>query len=460
MRKLTSILFGCILAWGLYGQEGTWYHTAGDFEPTRRLVFKIRNTLDIERLNCPVVIERKDFPYPDDYQMRFTVVDPALPPYEGPSEEIIRQYGGHQLRAESNGHALFRQFDDLDKDGIWDELFFQVDLKPKEERTIYVYVGENIQGWNKHHTHTNIGSYCRQEMPFWESGDVGWKTWFANCCDVYAKRKPVLMADQLYMNNYDGYAVQEFNYDWGSDIQKVAETMGGGGICLFEFPGLPDSVSLPRFTPTQKKKAPEGSLWNAGPISDTRYAYEVIANGPVRSIMKIKTMNWHTDAGSYEVEQYYTAYAHQSYSTCRVHFKGFHTTMPGVQMGCGIRRKPEVREELYQEGGIIISSGPERIKDPENIDDREELTVPFIGKALVVKDQYAPEYQFTEDYGGNHTLKVQPDAENRYEYAIFAAWSEGAAYNNQHDFEEYVKTSALEFNHPVEIEFISLEEKE
>jgi hypothetical protein len=210
----------------------------------------------------------------------------------------------------------------------------------------------------------------------------------------------------------------------------------------------------------QKEQAPEGSLWNAGPISDTRYAYEVIANGPVRSIMKIKTMNWNTSAGSYEVEQYYTAFAHQSYSTCRVHFKEFQTSRPGVTMGCGMRRKPEVKEELFKEGGIIISSGPERIKDPENIDDREEMTVPFIGKALVVKDQYKPEYQYTEDYGGNHTLRVIPDAENRYEYAIFAAWSEGAVYNNQEDFEQYVKTSAMEFNNPLEIEFVTLEEKE
>ncbi len=42
-----------------------------------------------------------------------TVVDPGLPPYEGPSEELQRLQGGHQLRAESNGHAVFHQMDDL-----------------------------------------------------------------------------------------------------------------------------------------------------------------------------------------------------------------------------------------------------------------------------------------------------------------------------------------------------------
>lgn len=459
MKKLFIIL-GILLSGVSFAQKTTWYHTAGNFEPTKRLVFTIKNTLNIERRNYPVVIERKDFPYPDEHQMRFTLVDPSLPSYEGPDENTIKLYGGHQLRAETNGHALFCQFDDLDKDGIWDELFFQVNLKPNEEKTIYIYIGENIQGWNKHYTHANIGSYCRHEMPFWESENVGWKIWFANCCDVFAKRKPVLMADHLYMENYDGYAVQEINYDWGSDIQKVAKTMGGGAICLFEFPDNPDSISLPRFTPTQKKKAPEGSLWNAGPISDTRYAYEVIANGPVRSIIKIKTLNWNTSAGSYELEQFYTVYAQQSYSTCRVFYTHFNTNKPGITMGCGIRKKPESKEELYQKDGIIISSGPERVNDPNIIDESAELTIPFIGKAIVVKDIFKPEYQYTEDFGGNHTLRVTPNGENSFDYIIFAAWSEGAVYNNQNDFEEYVKNTALEFNSPVEIKFISLEVKE
>jgi hypothetical protein len=138
MKKTTAIFLLLGFAAGLHGQGDDWYYTAGDFEPEARLVFTIKNTLDIERVNYPVTIKREDFPYPDDYQMRFTVVDPSLPPYEGPSEEVILKYGGHQLRQEFNGHALFRQFDDLDKDGIWDELFFQVDLKPGEEKTIYV----------------------------------------------------------------------------------------------------------------------------------------------------------------------------------------------------------------------------------------------------------------------------------------------------------------------------------
>ncbi len=204
--------------------------------------------------------------------------------------------------------------------------------------------------------------------------------------------------------------------------------------------------------------APEGSLWNAGQISDTRYAYEVVVNGPVRSMIKVKTMNWNSGSGSYELEQYYTVYAQQSYTTCRVIYNNFQPKKAGVKMGCGLRKKPG-EEHLYQEGGVLISSGPEQIKDPEDIDERAKWLMPFIGKAIVVKDKYKPEYQYTPNAGGNHTFRVTPDSENRFEYLLFAAWSDGAVYANQADFEEYVQKTALEFNTPIEIGFVNLEAK-
>ena len=47
-------------------------------------------------------------------------------------------------------------------------------------------------------------------------------------------------------------------------------------------------------------------------ISDTRYAYDVIVNGPLRSMIKIKGMNWNTGNGFYEYEQYYTCLLYTS----------------------------------------------------------------------------------------------------------------------------------------------------
>ena len=450
----------CILlvfaSWYASAEENPWYEQ-GNFHPTQRLEFTLSNKLDFDRENAAIVIKRDDFPVPDVHEMWVTVVDPELPPYEGPSEELLRVQGGHQLRAEANGHAIFHQLDDLDKDGIWDALFFQTDIEANSEKTIYVYLGENIRGWNKHFTHANIGSYARHLMPFWESENVGWKIWFANSVDVFAKRKPVLMSHRLYMDNLDGYGVSAINHDWGSDIQGVAGSFGGGAICLFENPQEPDVVSMPRLTPTQAEKSPK-SRWNAGQISDTRYAYEVIVNGPIRSIIKIKGMNWNSGNGFYEYEQYYTVYAKQSYTTSRVEFTTFSPDVEGVKMGVGIRKKPE--ENLFVlEDGVIISSGPEAIRDPTNIDDREELKVDFVGTALVVKDRYEPNYQFVSSHRGNHTFRVDAAEDNAFEFLLSSAWGEGAVYNNARDFSDYIRKTKSEYESPVQSRFVRIQDK-
>jgi hypothetical protein len=456
MKSLTTVVL-LLACWHTNAGESAWYEQ-GNFRPQQRLEFTLTNTLDFDRKNVPVVIKRDGFPTPDLHEMWVTVVDPALPPFEGPSEELLRLQGGHQLRAETNGHAIFHQMDDLDKDGIWDELFFQTDIKAGSKKTIYVYLGQNIRGWNRHFTHANIGSYARHLMPFWESENVGWKIWFANSVDVYAKRKPVLMSNHLYMKNLDGYGVSAIDRDWGTDIQSVAGSFGGGAICLFEDRQKPDAVSMPRFTPTQNNLSFK-SNWNAGQISDTRYAYEVIVNGPVRSIIRIKGMNWNSGNGFYEYEQSYTAYAKQSYTTSRVEFTTFLPEVDGVKPGVGIRKKPE--ENLFvQEDGVIISAGPEVIRDPENIDDREEYRVDFVGTALIVKDDYKPDYQFVDSHSGNHTFRITAAQDNVFEYLLSSAWSEGAVYNNAGDFSDYIRKTKMEYENPVQARFVQGQEKD
>ena len=127
-------------------------------------------------------------------------------------------------------------------------------------------------------------------------------------------------------------------------------------------------------------------------------------------------------------------------------------------MGCGFRKKPQ-EDHFIQEKGMIISSGPEGIRDPEKIDDREDYQVDFIGTALVVKDIYQPEYQFVSSHDGNHTFKVTPLHNNSFEYFLASAWSEGAVYNNKKDFTEYIRKTEQEFNNPLQVQFAGTDEK-
>ena len=448
--------------WGagtVVAADGDWY-TQGDFAPVERIVVTVSNPLDFDRPNCPVVIRHGEFPVRDLAEMLVTVVDPALPPAASPTPEERIKGGPHQLQEETNGHALFSQLDDLDKDGIWDELYFTTDLPAGGTKTLHIYLGFNQRGWNPHGSHAGIGSYCRHLVPFWESAHIGWKLWFPGSVDVYAKRKGQLMSQHLYMDNWDGYAVP---YDMGSDIQSVAMSFGGGGIGLFEQPEDLARVSRPRFTPVALAQS-VATNFNSGQLSDTRYAYDLVVNGPLRSAVRVKIMNWKTGQGTYEAEQMYFAYAGENFATCRVRFPQFDPEVAGVLPACGFRQKPQ-ETDFFQAGGVAISAGPEEVRNPdETLSAVQALVVGFVGGALVVPDRYAPEYVFNEqrlgtDVAGNHVFRVTPDANGAFEYMIAGAWSEGEVLTDFTSFKEYVLQAAAGMNAPARVAFSALQQK-
>ncbi|HEX9653068.1 MAG TPA: DUF4861 family protein [bacterium] len=452
-----SLLLTVMAASVLASDKGGWY-TEGNFAPAKRLAITIVNPLDIDRNDCPVIIFRQEFPVKKLHEMWVTVVDPAMPSKTAPSKTELAFAGGHGIREETNGHQIFYQLDDLDKDGIWDELFFQTDIKANESKTMYIYFGFSGRGWNKHGTHATIGSYCRHIIPWWESANVGWKLWFPTSVDMYGKRQPILMSQEMCINNYCGYyGVPKVNRDYGSDIMGVGSSFGAGGIGLFEFPAKPDSISRPRFTPITGEKISERNF-NEDQITDTRYAFDVVVNGPMRSMIKVKTMNWNTGNGYYELEQSYTAYTNQSYSTCLVRFTKFVPHGNGVSFACGIKANRD-EAESYLEKGIAIRTGSEEINDPDDDTAQRALKVDFVGSALVVKDGYHPEYQYVEDFGGNHTFRIPVTDDLTFQYLIAGAWSEGSVYNRPDTFKSYVQKTAREYNNPVIVRFGNLEQK-
>lgn len=457
MRRIIIAVLALIAIPIVSHAADNWY-TEGDFAPALRVKLTLVNTLDFDRKDCPVTIRREDFPIKKLHEMWVTVVDPSLPPRPEQTKKELAFEGGHGIKQETNGHQIFRQLDDLDKDGVWDELFFQTDLKAREKKTIYIYIGFSQRGWNEHGTHATIGSYCRHIIPWWESANIGWKLWYPTNVDMYGKRKPMLMSFEMCIHNYCGYnGVPKINADYGSDIMRVAESFGAGGIGLFEIPAKPDSVSRPQFSPREEPKL-SPAMWNEDQMTDTRYAFDVVVNGPCRSMIRVKIMNWNTGGGAFEAEQWYTAYTNQSYSTCKVVFPKFFPENDGTLFACGIRKNLQQYFE-YQKGGVVISAGKDQVFDPDDESEQGSWEVDFIGTALVVKDSFKPEYRFVQALGGNHTFAVPVNDDRSFEYLIAGAWKEGAVYNTPELFAEYVKKTAVEYNNPVKVEVAGIEKK-
>jgi hypothetical protein len=423
-----------------------WY-TQGDFEPEQRVELIVRNTLDRERRNNPVIIRRAELTeLPDVHELAITLVDPNLPGRPQPSDELFRRQGGHETRKETNGRWIPYQLDDLDQDGLWDELVFMSDFGPGEHKPFHLYIGFQNQGWEAHRTHAGTASYVRHTVPFWESENIGWKLWFHTDIDVFGKRRPVLMSQRMYMENLDGYGVSTVDFDFGSDIMQVNNSFGGGGVGVFEDKDNPSVVSRPRFTPRY-----EGTNFNAGPESDSRYAFTVVANGPVRSVVRARTFNWDSGNGQYELEQVYSAYAGQSFSTARVTFTKFEPENADTQFAVGIR-KHVGENHFYKGNGIIISGAPEAIRNMDDEGLRENsLMVDYVGTALVVPEKYSPEYVFVPEFSQNHAFRITPNEELAFEYVIAAGWSEGAVNSTAEEFHDYVLRTAEEFNSPPEL---------
>lgn len=432
------------------GPDG-WY-TEGNFTPSTRIAVTLTNPLPLDRDDCPVTILREVLPLRNIPYEWITVVDPSLTPNPKPTiEEFESRGAGAILHEEANGHHVVYQQDDLDKDGLWDELFFMIDIGAGETKTVYLYIGFTERGLFEHKTHAALGWYARHPMPFWESEYIGWKLFYPSDVDMHGKREPMLTAYPEYRGNLGGYYMP---FEYGTDIMAVGNTFGAGGICLFEDTAHPDSVSRPRFSPYKGK----------GPLYDTRYAFDVVANGPLRSIVRIKTMNWNTGQGSYELEQLYTAFAGKSWSTCLVAFTTFMPESGNIAFGCGIR---EVMGEYdtYRDGGLIISLGrdfdpyPPLTYDGSTLVMYKDFRVGFEGIALCVRDEYSPEYVNIPGFGGNHAMRVPVTDDRSYEYMIMGGWNEGAINNTDEAFRRYAVDEALKYNNPLRIGIGEAEKK-
>lgn len=448
VKMKIAVLIVLILSAGIANSQTKtgWYTEGKDYAPTKRIRITVSNPLNMAVKGCPVVVPRSSLPSQNIPERWIGIVDPNLPSDPEPTVEQLKKMSGYVRRKETNGHYVELQVDDKDKDGIWDEIFFMTDLAAKESRDFYIYIDHYERGMYEHEVHASIANYGRHTVPLWESKDMGWKLWYPHEVDLHGKRSPMLTAYYEYSTNKSGYYMP---WEMGTDIMTVASTFGAGGMCLFENPADMENPARAYHSPFKNK----------GPFSDSRFAFDLVYNGPLRSMIKVTTTNWNSGRGFYELEQYYTAFAGKSWSIVEAKFNKFFPPGADVKFGAGIRRIMNEYTSVNKKG-IAISMGKDveaRIPD-EDIGD-EVLSVPWQGIGLVIKDKYKPEYGAIKNYGGNHLFKMPVTSDLSYEYMILGAWSFGEVNNNEKAFVKYVDDEALKYNNPPLIGIHGYEEK-
>ncbi|MGA3237568.1 MAG: DUF4861 family protein [Bryobacteraceae bacterium] len=161
------------------------------------------------------------------------------------------------------------QADDMDGDGKYDEIAFQIDLAPHQTRIVTIAYGEMaamLRLRSHYPKRTDARFATRYEGPGWESEETAWRIYFdkRNAIDLYGKRRPGLYLELFASPEY----VYHMEGPFGRDIYGIGKALGVGGIGA-----LVDGKAEP-----------------VADVADRKW--RVIGAGPVRSVLEFEYKQW------------------------------------------------------------------------------------------------------------------------------------------------------------------------
>jgi hypothetical protein len=198
------------------------------------------------------------------------------------------------------------QYDDLNGDGVWDELAFLYSFKAKEKAIFSVSVSNApatvkavVRAHVRHKRKNADDSFGNDlsidsipvgqpgadfsqvalppfltEGPAWENDKVGFRLYFdvRNGKDIWGKTTPRMMMDEVGLDTAYNYHKQA---EWGMDILKVGKSLGAGSLAL----QVPQPIG-------------KDSLIRLAGVNMGKVIYKKIADGPVRAILRLYYPAW------------------------------------------------------------------------------------------------------------------------------------------------------------------------
>lgn len=235
-------------------------------------------------------------------------------------EQVTGKIKSHEYFKLSNGfRQLPVQFDDIDGDGIWDEMALSVSLKPNQTKVISLKrnsVSKNDEFNSATWVHLGVkpsekkpsqsfrmytlkgddlpwdDNYYPFQMdgPAWENDKVGFRLYLdgRNAKDIFAKRVPDLILKQIGLdslgNPVDNYHSLEY---WGRDVLQVGNSLGAGGLAMLRQDSL------------YRLGIIKGALKDV--IDSTHF--RIINTGPVRAIFVLRYYGWQVQNHKYNLEE-------------------------------------------------------------------------------------------------------------------------------------------------------------
>src|SRR5437016_4125510 len=212
------------------------------------------------------------------------------------------------------------QADDLDGDNKYDELAFQIDLKPKQTRIVTIAYGEpaTIQRLRSDYPKRTAAKFT---MKFdglgWESEATAWRIYFdkRNAIDVSGKRRPGLYLEM--------FGAPEYVYHWesplGRDIYRIGDAIGIGTVAALV----------------------DGKAVRVSDVAERKW--RIISAGPVRAIVELTYKGWKVGGREVNLTSRMTQWAGERGFDHRVTAEG----ADGVTLVTGIVRQPDLQEKVF-----------------------------------------------------------------------------------------------------------------
>jgi Domain of unknown function (DUF4861) len=219
------------------------------------------------------------------------------------------------------------QADDVDGDGVWDELFALIDLSPKEQKKVILRFvdpadypefetrtnlrlgdaskagypnlsrGNRLEGISYHNYSGNTDSNFQMEGLAWENDHVGFRNYMdqRNGMDIFGKLTHEMVLDSVGIKNKESYHNEA---EWGMDILKVGTSLGAGAIGYMY----------------------NDSIYRVG--DNGSGDCQIVFEGSQRSRFKLSFSNWKVDGSATELVHQLDISAGKHYYQSQVTYSG------------------------------------------------------------------------------------------------------------------------------------------
>lgn len=391
-------------------------------------------------------------------QIRLTVNNPAKFDKENsPVVLKLSDYTSDEIRSalvRLNNVEVPCQLDDLNGDGIFDELCFVTNVKKQSKLTFVIELStkgspieysprvytslmlrnKNIKQSNKHdiflnqltvENGTNVYSTVHQHGIVFESELVAFRVYFDNrqTVDLYGKYKKQL---ELQQTQFYPDSIQKAA-GFGDDVLWVGQTFGLGA-----FRGW-DGKEPTHLTDVDKR------------------TQRIVASGPVRVIVEVKDAGWAVNSTTPKLGSdkpritasiFYTLYA--GHRDCHVDIK-FNKKVPAYDFSTGLVNVKN-SEEYTEHNGLRGCWGKDWPAGADKPGNKEET----VGLGIYVPNQYV--YNEEPANKDNYAFVIKT-ADNQIHYDItFCSDNETFGYHSAHDWFNYLKQWKRDLDTPIIIE--------